>query len=89
MRKQKQRLSQVTSTELSLYEHEDQPVTVTLENEDIECLETFELTFDDNLCDNSICTNEEALKQLTFPYTKHEPSSPFSSVEWFYGMIHV
>ena len=71
---EKQRLNQVTSTDLSLYEHEDQPVNVTLENEDIECLETYELTFDDDdFCDDSICTNEEALKQLTFPYTKHEP----------------
>ena len=41
---EKQRLSQVTNTDLSLNEHEDQPVNVTLENEDIECLETCELT---------------------------------------------
>ena len=69
-----QHLNQVTSTDLSLYEHEDQPVNVSFENEDIECLEGYELTFDDDdFYDNSICTNEEALKQLTFPYTKHEP----------------
>ena len=35
----KQKLNQVTSTDLSLYEHEDQPVSVTLGNEDIECLD--------------------------------------------------
>ena len=36
---EKQKLNQVTSTDLNLYEHEDQPVSVTLGNEDIECLD--------------------------------------------------
>ena len=68
---EKQRLNQVTSTDLSLYEHEDQPVSISFENEDVECLEDYELTFE--FYDDNICTDEEALKQLTFPYTKHEP----------------
>ena len=71
---EKQRLNQVTSTDLSLHEQEDQPVNVSLENRDIECQEDSEFTFgDDDFYDDSTCTNEEALKQLTFPYTKHEP----------------
>eukprot|EP00435_Cladocopium_sp_Y103_P016294 s1770_g4.t1 len=70
----KRRLSQVTSTDLSLYEHEDQPVSVSLEDDDIERLEDYEFTFgDDEFYDDSVCTDEEALKQLTFPYGKHEP----------------
>ena len=28
---------------------------------------------DDEFYDDSSCSNEEVLKQLTFPYTKHEP----------------
>ena len=54
----------MTSTDLSLYEHEDQPVSTSFENEDIECLEDNEPTFDDDeFYDESICTDEEALMQ--------------------------
>eukprot|EP00435_Cladocopium_sp_Y103_P039005 s2111_g10.t1 len=77
----KRRVNQVTSTDLSLHEHEDQPVSFSFENEDIECLEDYEFTFgDDEFCDDSICTDEEALKQLTFPYGKHEPVKRLTSV---------
>ena len=69
-------VSQVTSTDLSLYEHEDQAVSFTFKDEELDELETYEMNFEnDELYDDGDWMDDEAIvSQLTFPFSKYEPS---------------
>ena len=74
---QKQML-QVTSTDLSLYEHEDSAAHHEFSNDDLDGLEQYDLEFyddeylaeDDNNVDDDM---SKALAELTFPYSNKEP----------------
>ena len=67
-------MQQVTSTDLSLYEHEDEPVTFHFYESDLDCLEEYDMNFyDDEWLDMDAIDDKEALRQLTFPYSKQEP----------------
>ena len=69
-------VNQVTSTDLSLYEHEDQAVSFTFNDDELDELEAYEMNFEnDELYDTGDWIDDEALiSQLTFPFSKHEPS---------------
>ena len=68
-------LNQVTSTDLSLYEHEDDPVSFAFNNDELDELEEYELNFsNDELSDNQTLSNDEMAKQLMFPFSKEEPN---------------
>ena len=73
-----QLVNQVTSTDLELYEHEDEKVSFTFDDQDLERLEEYELSFDDDWQDDNLgdpvnLDEKQIIEQLTFPYTKHEP----------------
>ena len=69
----KQFMQQVTCTDLSLYEHQDEPVTFHFDESDLDCLEEYDMNFyDDEWLDTDAIDDKEALQQLTFPYSKHE-----------------
>ena len=67
-------LSQATSADLSLSEHEDEKVSFSLNDAELDELETYELNFhDDEFYDDGDWLDDGAvIKQLTFPYSKHE-----------------
>ena len=69
-------LNQVTSTDLSLYEPEDQAVSFTFNDDEFDELEAYEMNFEnDELYDTGDWVDDEALiSQLTFPFSKQEPS---------------
>ena len=68
-------LNQVTSTDLSLYEHEDDPVSFAFNNDELDELEEYELNFsNDELYDSQELNNDELTKQLMFPFSKREPN---------------
>ena len=75
---------QITSTDLSPYEHEDAAVKVDFSLEELDSLEKYEMEFyDDELLERSgnSTTDDDAqvaklIEQLTFPYTSKEPNLP-------------
>ena len=68
-------MNQVTSTDLSLYEHEDDPVSFAFNNDELDELEEYELNFsNDELYDSQELSNDELTKQLMFPFSKEEPN---------------
>ena len=77
----KQLLNQVTSADLSLYEHEDENVTFPFTDNDLDVLEEYDWNLVDDewldgydSFDSSALDDKEIIKQLTFPYSKHEPN---------------
>jgi hypothetical protein len=67
--------STVTSTDLPLYEHEDEPVSFSFQNDELDTLEEYELGFNDSeYYDDQELTDEAVLQQLTFPFSKYEPN---------------
>ena len=72
--------SLVTSTDLSLYEHEDEPVKFHFDEQDLDQLEQYELEFNDSErleeddWSSSMDDNvKDVIKQLSFPYGASEP----------------
>jgi hypothetical protein len=64
----KKRLQQVTSTDLSLYEHEDQPVKFSFHSDELGELEEYELNFDNgDFYDTDEVFDDDISKQLIFP----------------------
>eukprot|EP00435_Cladocopium_sp_Y103_P071650 s25_g38.t1 len=56
----KKQLNQVTSTDFSLYEHEDQPVKVSLHPDELDELEEYDLNFDrDDFYDGDTVSDDE------------------------------
>eukprot|EP00435_Cladocopium_sp_Y103_P070046 s334_g34.t1 len=75
---QQKRMLQVTSTDLSLYEHEDNAVQFQFSNGDLDRLEAYDLeSFDDEFLAEEDVSNEAnmttVLAELTFPYSPKEP----------------
>ena len=75
-----QMMNQVTSTDLSLYEHEDEAVCPHFEQDDLDKLGQYELEFYDDewlvhddsfACDSLDIKN--ALKELSYPFSSSEP----------------
>ena len=65
--------STVTSTDLSLYEHEDEPVSFSFQDDELNTLEEYGLGFNDSeYYDDQDMTDEAVLQQLTFPFSKYE-----------------
>ena len=74
----KQNISAVTSTDLDLYEHEDEQVRVSLENPELDSLEEYDMEFyDDEWLEADSCDDNAAMQKLMFPFTKHEPDRGF------------
>ena len=64
----KKHLQQVTSTDLSLYEHEDQPVKFSFHPDELGELEEYELNFDNgDFYDTDEVFDDDISKQLIFP----------------------
>ena len=75
-----QHMMQITSTDLSLYEHEDSAVQFHFCEDDLDRLEQYDLEFyDDELltAEDNVFDDDAAMKQmieqLTFPYSAKEP----------------
>jgi len=75
-----QRMLQVTSTDLGLYEREDAPVKFDFNNDDVDRMEKYELEFYDDqfLHEDDPSSMEDAnmakiMEQLTFPHSAKEP----------------
>jgi len=75
-----QRMLQVTSTDLGLYEHKDAPVKFDFNNDDVDRMEKYELEFYDDqfLHEDDPSSMEDAnmakiMEQLTFPHSEKEP----------------
>ena len=67
-------MNQVTSTDLSLYEHEDNPVSFTFQQDELDELETYDMNFnDEEHYDDVEIGGDVALQELTFPFSVHEP----------------
>ena len=63
----------MTSTDLSLYEHEDEPVSFSFQDDELNTLEEYGLGFNDSeYYDDQDMTDEAVLQQLTFPFSKYE-----------------
>ena len=70
----KKQVSQVTSTDLSLYEHEDNPVAFSFQQDDLDELEKYDMNFDDEDYYAGVEADDDAaLQELTFPFSAHEP----------------
>ena len=70
----KRQMNQVTSTDLSLYEHEDNPVAFSFQQDDLDELEKYDMNFDDeDYCADVEADDDAALQELTFPFSAHEP----------------
>ena len=70
----KKQVNQVTSTDLSLYEHEDNPVTFSFQQDDLDELEKYDMNFDDDEYYADVEEDDDAaLQKLTFPFSAHEP----------------
>ena len=68
----KQNISAVTSTDLDLYEHEDEQVRVSLENPELDSLEEYDMEFyDDEWLETDSCDDNAAIQKLFF---FHSPS---------------
>jgi hypothetical protein len=90
-----QRMLQVTSTDLDLYEHEDSPVKFDFNNDDVDRMEKYELEFYDDQVfhedDPSSMGDAEMAKimeQLAFPHSAKEPKSQSSAMTSFCGLMH-
>ena len=71
---QRDRWNQVTSTDLSLYEHEDNPVSFIFQQDELDELETYDMNFnDEEHYDDVEIGGDVALQELTFPFSVHEP----------------
>ena len=71
--KYKKKLNQVTSTDLTLYEHEDMPVSFSFSNDELDELEEYELNFDCNeWYDDEDLDDDTTIQQLMYPFSKHE-----------------
>ena len=69
----KKRLQQVTSTDLSLYEHEDQPVKFSFHADELDELEEYDWNFHhDDFYDTDEMLDDDMSKQLNFPHSKFE-----------------
>eukprot|EP00435_Cladocopium_sp_Y103_P075626 s23_g61.t1 len=69
-----QKINAVTSTDLSLYEHEDEPLKPCFGESELDGLEEYDMNFyNDEWLDMDEMDDEETMKLLTFPFTKHEP----------------
>eukprot|EP00435_Cladocopium_sp_Y103_P038920 s137_g10.t1 len=69
-----QNINAVTSTNLELYEHEDEQVKPCFDECELDGLEEYDMNFyNDEWLDADEIDDEEAVKRLTFPFTKHEP----------------
>ena len=67
-------MNQVTSTDLSLYEHEDDPVSFSFQQDELDELEAYDMNFDDEEYYGDVeIVDEMALQELTFPFSVHEP----------------
>ena len=63
----KQNISAVTSTDLDLYEHEDEQVRVSLENPELDSLEEYDMEFyDDEWLETDSCDDNAAIQKLFF-----------------------
>eukprot|EP00435_Cladocopium_sp_Y103_P021773 s2162_g5.t1 len=61
------------STDLSLYEHEDNPVSFSFNNEELDELEEYVVNFsNDELYNDDWLSDDAATKQLVFPLSKQE-----------------
>ena len=69
-----QNISAVTSTNLEFYEHEDEQIKPCFADSELDGLEEYDMNFyNDEWLDVDEIDDEEAMKRLTFPFTKHEP----------------
>ena len=69
-----QNISAVTSTNLEFYEHEDEQIKPCFADSELDGLEEYDMNFyNDELLDMDEMDDEEVMKRLTFPFTKHEP----------------
>ena len=71
---------QVTSTDLSLYEHEDSPLKFDFSHDDVDEMEKYDMEFYDDqfLQEDNPCLADDAnmskiMDQLTFPHSVKEP----------------
>jgi len=70
----KRQMNQVTSTDLSLYEHEDNPVAFSFQQDELDELEKFDMNFDDEDYFADMESDDDvALQELAFPFSVHEP----------------
>ena len=69
----KKQVSQVTSTDLSLYEHEDNPVAFSFQQDDLDELEKYDMNFDEDYYAGVEADDDASLQELTFPFSAHEP----------------
>ena len=70
----KEQMNQVTSTDLSLYEHEDSPVSFSFQQDELDELESYDMIFDgDNYYEDTDFGDGAGLQELTFPFSVHEP----------------
>ena len=60
----------MTSTDLSLYEHEDETLSFSCQDSDLDELEAYAMIFGDDEVydDGDWIDNDAILKQLTFPF---------------------
>eukprot|EP00435_Cladocopium_sp_Y103_P069525 s313_g33.t1 len=75
-----QMMNQVTSTDLSLYEHEDDAVCFQFEDDELDRLEQYDLEFEDDewlvldeLSADASFDLKNAIKELSYPYGPSEP----------------
>eukprot|EP00435_Cladocopium_sp_Y103_P035698 s4054_g9.t1 len=69
-----QNINAVTSTNLELYEHEDEQIKPCFAESELDGLEECDMNFyNDEWLDVDEINDDEAMKRLTFPFTKHEP----------------
>ena len=75
-----QRMLQVTSTDLSPYEHEDSPVKFDFNHDDVEEMEKYDMEFyddqfpqEDDPCLASDANMSKIMDQVTFPHSAKEP----------------
>jgi hypothetical protein len=75
-----QRMLQVTSTDLSLYEHEDSPVKFDFSHDDVDEMEKYDMEFyddqfpqEDDPCLAGDANMSKIMDQVTFPHSAKEP----------------
>eukprot|EP00435_Cladocopium_sp_Y103_P016878 s693_g4.t1 len=66
------RLNQVISPGLSLYEHEDEPVSFTFNSDELDELEEYEFNFSNDESYDGEGISDAAMQQLMFPFSKEE-----------------
>eukprot|EP00435_Cladocopium_sp_Y103_P028353 s3208_g7.t1 len=68
----KRNIAAVTSTDLDLYEHEDEDLKVCFGEDELDSLEPYDMEFEQERLDVGELDDDEVTEQLTFPYDKHE-----------------